>query len=276
MMFRHEKGKNTSASAKIIRQVLALIPVLAIALVSYSVTVYAWFQASLVNSGNSIQVGQFEAQVKILDGNGNELWSSGEEGITSYTTPAVALQGGYTGEAKLVVTNLPSSTLEFQYQAVVTAGEQDVRLTVPKTEPLAVGEQAEHSFTIPAGTVELQLVFRTAFKNNTMDSLTVSTTSQPEDTEETLPDTIVPTTVLPAPEESTESSASTSETETTTSAVEAPVAASTASVGSITTTTTAAPTQPASNTDSSATMTTDTTATGTTTAAQNTGDQPAA
>ena len=273
MMFQHEKGKSSSASAKIIRQVLALIPVLAIALVSYSVTVYAWFQASLVNSGNSIQVGQFEAQVKILDGEGNELWSSGEEGITSYTTPAIALPDNYTGEAKLIVTNLPSSTLEFQYQAVVTAGKQDVRLTVPKTAPLSIGKQAEHSFTIPAGATELQLVFRTAFKNNTMESLTVSTTAQPAEEELSL-DTTVSTTATSTSGEPTESPASTTGTATTTSAVEASVVAPTSTEGA-TTTTTAAPTQPVSNIEPSALVTAGTTTTGTTSAAENIGDQPA-
>ena len=49
---------------------LALIPALAVAVLCYSVTVYAWFSASIVNTGNVIQTTTYELEISVTGSDG--------------------------------------------------------------------------------------------------------------------------------------------------------------------------------------------------------------
>lgn len=67
-MALHYKRKHTAPtdSQKTLRKMLALIPVLVVAVLCYSVTAYAWFSASIVNRGNVIQTTTFGLEVSVI------------------------------------------------------------------------------------------------------------------------------------------------------------------------------------------------------------------
>lgn len=64
------KGKKRSAkhTPGISRKVMVVLTALVIGVVCYSVTVYAWFQANIANSGNTITTATFDLNVEIDNG----------------------------------------------------------------------------------------------------------------------------------------------------------------------------------------------------------------
>lgn len=90
-----------SGSRKVIRQMLALIPALAIAVACYSVSVYAWFQVSIVNSGNVIQATTYVVEVKITEDDNKEIEAADGgyslEAGTEYKVILTAAGGGEKG-----------------------------------------------------------------------------------------------------------------------------------------------------------------------------------
>ena len=64
------KGKKRSAkhTPGISRKVMVVLTALVIGVVCYSVTVYAWFQANIANSGNTITTATFDLNVEINNG----------------------------------------------------------------------------------------------------------------------------------------------------------------------------------------------------------------
>ena len=175
----------SGAARKTVRKMLAIIPILAAAVLCYAVTVFAWFQDSLVNSGNIIQAGRFSAAVEITQ-DGKSIWSSAE----SLNEPAGILgcdeqiSGISPGEAVLRITNNSDSTLSLQYAMLLTEGDDisgpEVKLTFGalweaqgnKTnsqdngQVLQPGWSATYTFTVNEGVSALYLQFRTAFVAN--------------------------------------------------------------------------------------------------------------
>lgn len=167
MLRDHSRQEPLKPTTRTMRKILMIIPVLVIAIVSYTVTVYAWFQASIVNSGNAIAVGQYQAKVEILDANSGVLWSS-SEGVNDLDS-TITLPGNYTGEATLCVRCLESSTVAFKYQIELTVDSISLLSAVPSTEEVLEPGIASKNYeiTIPEGTTELRLQFHTAFKDST-------------------------------------------------------------------------------------------------------------
>lgn len=172
-MALHYKSEHTdtSRSRKIIRQMLALIPALVIAAACYSVSVYAWFQASIVNSGNVIQTTTYDIAVTITGSDGTKIEAAnGSYSLqvgTKYTVALTAAgngeRGGYCviqsqGEeplytapiapgVKLTFTLIPDKTTAYTFTAVwgkyTGDGEIITNEAVIGTEPVApVDEQA--------------------------------------------------------------------------------------------------------------------------------------
>lgn len=91
------KGKKRSAKKApgISRKVMAVLTALVIGVACYSVTVYAWFQANIANSGNTITTATFKLDVKIED---QTSIGDGMYNLTKGTSYTVTL--ARTGEAK--------------------------------------------------------------------------------------------------------------------------------------------------------------------------------
>lgn len=97
----NSQQEKSGGSRKIIRQMLAILPVLVVAVICYSVTVYAWFQASIGNSGNVIQTTTYDVVVEIVDSNGQSISSAAGgyelQANTEYTVTLTAAGGASTG-----------------------------------------------------------------------------------------------------------------------------------------------------------------------------------
>ena len=77
--------KTASKASPIFRRVVVVLLTLVLSLACYGVTVFAWFQADVLNAGNTIQSGSYAITVRIED----------KETIT----PVTAQYGGFTLEA---------------------------------------------------------------------------------------------------------------------------------------------------------------------------------
>ncbi|HIZ84478.1 MAG TPA: hypothetical protein H9668_08705 [Firmicutes bacterium] len=160
---------SSSSSAKIKRKIGFLFTLVAVAVVCYSVTVYAYFQASVFNGGNTIRVGSYAAKVEILAEDQTVLWSSGEE-IRGYGDE-VPLQPAAV-PAALRITN--TGGLAFQYQVCLTAGNTALlyktaddsadKLILPKGESVTYALQGTEAVS------ELWLEFRTAFQKGELQN----------------------------------------------------------------------------------------------------------
>lgn len=77
--------KTASKASPIFRRVVVVLLTLVLSLACYGVTVFAWFQADVLNAGNTIQSGSYAITVRIEDKETN--------------TPVTAQNGGFTLEA---------------------------------------------------------------------------------------------------------------------------------------------------------------------------------
>lgn len=77
--------KTASKASPIFRRVVVVLLTLVLSLACYGVTVFAWFQADVLNAGNTIQSGSYAITVRIEDEETN--------------TPVTAQNGGFTLEA---------------------------------------------------------------------------------------------------------------------------------------------------------------------------------
>lgn len=150
---RNAKGEaSPNGYRKFCYRAAALFAALAVAAVSYTVTVMAWFQDSL-NTSAQISAGRYAARLDILDAaTDTPLWSSGVEGITSFDGD-IALDG-FAGPAVIRVSGYQfgEGTLPFAYT-----------LQGQPAEVLQPGEVREHKTEITDGGISLQ--FFTAYHN---------------------------------------------------------------------------------------------------------------
>ena len=189
-MFTFKSKQNVPASARLTRRMLLIIPVLAVAVLCYAFSAVAWFQASLINGGNTIRVGNFAADVALVRNEAagmeadNVLWKydgslvDGSVDILLTNAPATAY---------LRVASASSSTLKFQYQLTLSAGDQVLLHEVPqgedKLELVPVGSPDGDSEVyykvdlrgLTAGTLHLE--FRASFLANSMSTLTTAATT---------------------------------------------------------------------------------------------------
>lgn len=72
-MFRYKsRHEAVREQVYIIRKMICLITTLTVAVICYSVTVYAWFQSSIINTGNVIQSAKYEIIASVKNGD-NEI-----------------------------------------------------------------------------------------------------------------------------------------------------------------------------------------------------------
>ncbi len=165
-----------SASVRTARKMLALVPVLVVALVCYAIAVFAWYQAGVVNTGNTIRTGSFTARVEITTEDGQLLWSSDKvdtKGILDYSGSIDLTE---TGSMRVTVSNPSTSTLAFQYRVVLSADGTSLLLTGREGDADGILEPnatESYAFTIPAETRNVTLEFRTAFRNSALPEIEV-------------------------------------------------------------------------------------------------------
>ncbi len=220
------------------RKIVAVAAVLAVVLLGFSITAFAWFQSSLTNSGNTIEAGGYTAELAIYpdsflrDPNTEPVWTySGDEYRGTLDLTESGLKAG--DPLVVMVSNSGDSTLAFQYRILIasTGGEELALPQEGQENPvLEPGDGiAALDYVVPSDGV-ITIDFRTAFRAN---SLTAGTTSA-----------------------STATTTTVATTTTTTSAT-----ATTTAAPATTTTTTAAPTTTTTTTTAAAETTTTTTTT---------------
>ena len=102
-MALHYKQECTAltGSQTTLRKMLALIPALAVAVLCYSVTVYAWFSASIGNTGNIITAATYGLEVSVFDANKQPVQPQDGvydlPGSQSYTVTLTKTGGASTG-----------------------------------------------------------------------------------------------------------------------------------------------------------------------------------
>ena len=147
--------KELTIPQRTLRRMLTILPVLVVAVICYSVTVYAWFQASIGNSGNVIQATTYDVEVTITDDDGKEIEAAVDgsyvlESDTVYTVILTAAGGGEKGgycviqpkngeplytapikpKEKLMFTLIPDKTQSYLFTAVwgkYTGGNQTIK-----------------------------------------------------------------------------------------------------------------------------------------------------
>lgn len=181
MKYKHISEKQ-SASRKTVRKMLALIPVLVLAVAAYSVSVFAWFQASLTNEGNFIQAGEFSARVELVGENNAVLWDG--DHLCEYDG-AVAIFPQDTATVTLRI--IHQGSLPYQYQIALSSGGDRFTLTADADTPaytpdkkqiLDVGETHTYTIALPASSADLRLQFRAVFQNNPVPTLSNGTGGQ--------------------------------------------------------------------------------------------------
>lgn len=184
------KREKPGCSRKIIWQMLALIPALAIAVACYSVSVYAWFQASIVNSGNVIQATTYDVVVTITDDSDKKVEAATDGGyhLTGGKKYKVILtaegggeKGGYCviqpGDGVLLYTDpiVPTQSLTF---TLIPEEEQTYTFTAVWGEYTGNGKIIENEATV--GTVPTTSVTEQAAPTDGTGSSEPAETTAPE------------------------------------------------------------------------------------------------
>ena len=142
MYRRRQTSRN--ASQKFMHKGARIFLIAAVAVLACSITVFAWFQANVTNTGNSITTTGYELTVKITDNNQTEVAVTDHKANlnanTSYTvTLAAGDNGASTGYCEI------ANGSEKWYTGQINKGENFTFTFVPKTE-------GEYTFTATWGT----------------------------------------------------------------------------------------------------------------------------
>lgn len=226
------KHKKATDNVKLVRKIAAIAMGALIALCCYCVTVYAWFQADIVNTGNAIKAGAYFPKVELLDGEGKTLWESQLTDLDQ-TFDLDGAEASYVDVAQIRVSNIgeEGKALAFRYQVELTADGVRVASAIPTPDDPRELEPGDAAAIVEVAAIEndaqeLRLQFHTAFK----ESGAIAT--------------------LETGASSTTAAAPTVGTETTTSASAAQAAVQAAPAGEEVTSTTAQTTAAASSTAS--------------------------
>lgn len=100
MLFYKARHRTEKESDKLLRKIIITGVIFAAAIVFYSATVFAWFQAGLSNTGNTIKAAQFSVLVTVKDEADASVWpdSDGSYKLEGNTAYSITLTGG--GNAK--------------------------------------------------------------------------------------------------------------------------------------------------------------------------------
>lgn len=152
------------------RKLTAIAVVALAALCCYCITVYAWFQADIVNTGNTLTAGSYFSKVEMLDKEGKLLWES-ECTDLDQTFELNGAASSYADVAQICVSNIgeEGKALAFRYQLELTADGVSIASASPAPENSCVlepGKTATVSVTVQGDVQELRLQFHTAFKES--------------------------------------------------------------------------------------------------------------
>lgn len=139
---RRQTSRN--ASQKFMHKGARIFLIAAVAVLACSITVFAWFQANVTNTGNSITTTGYELTVKITDNNQTEVAVTDHKANlnanTSYTvTLAAGDNGASTGYCEI------ANSSEKWYTGQINKGESFTFTFIPKTG-------GEYTFTATWGT----------------------------------------------------------------------------------------------------------------------------
>ena len=162
-------------SGKIMHKIIMVFVALAIAVVCYSVTVYAWYQDSITNNSNSITVGTFSAEVQILDENDTVLWDSTSnfpDGILGFDD-TISLPAG-TKPVSIKIASPDSDSINFQYQILIEAENSTIcSAGIAEKKVLAKNGWESFDITFPDSATnftEIHLKLRTSFENGIINN----------------------------------------------------------------------------------------------------------
>lgn len=177
-MLCFHKSEQETPSRKTVRRMLALIPVLVLAVAAYSVSVFAWFQGSLTNKGNIIHAGEFSARVELVGENDTVLWDG--DNLREYDgAPAISQSDAVIVTLRIV----HQGSLPCQYQVALSAGGAPLTLTADVDTPaytpgekqiLEIGKTHTYTVALPNNAADLYLRFRVAFRNNPVPTLSTN------------------------------------------------------------------------------------------------------
>lgn len=164
------KHQKASDNIRLVRKITAIAIVALAALCCYCITVYAWFQADIVNTGNTLTAGSYFSKVEMLDKEGKLLWES-ECTDLDQTFELNGAASSYADVAQICVSNIgeEGKALAFRYQLELTADGVSIASASPAPENSCVlepGKTATVSVTVQGDVQELRLQFHTAFKES--------------------------------------------------------------------------------------------------------------
>lgn len=100
MLFYRAKHRTEKESDKLLRRIIITGVIFGAAIVFYSATVFAWFQAGLSNTGNTIKAAQFSVLVTVKDEADASVWpdSDGSYALDRNTAYSITLTGDGNAE----------------------------------------------------------------------------------------------------------------------------------------------------------------------------------
>lgn len=128
------------------RKVTAIITALVIGVACFSVTVYAWFQASITNTGNKIESAEYEIQVSIK-ANGTDVSpdADGKYELSANTAYSVTLTA--TGNAEKGYCVVSNGSVSWNTQQILPGGESMTFTLIPE-------KNTAYTFKANWGTIE--------------------------------------------------------------------------------------------------------------------------
>lgn len=100
MLFYKARHRTEKESDKLLRRIIITGVIFGAAIVFYSATVFAWFQAGLSNTGNTIKAAQFSVLVTVKDEADASVWpdSDGSYALDRNTAYSITLTGDGNAE----------------------------------------------------------------------------------------------------------------------------------------------------------------------------------
>ena len=162
-------NKNDKVTDRALTQglVVAILSIALCIVVLCSMT-YAWFNADVSSTGNVLESSRFALDIKVLDGNGEELQVVETENAGVYTCTLTAI-GQYT----VYMTMTPDSTASKGYCNVIP-GERDKMQTAPISKDADIGTETI-TFTVDSDNADTVIAFEPKW------GLPANATIMPED-----------------------------------------------------------------------------------------------
>ena len=90
MLFYKARHRTEKDSNKLLKKIIITGVVFGVGIICYSATVFAWFQAGLSNTGNTIKAAEFSVSVSVKDESADSVWPAANgsyklEGNTAYS-----------------------------------------------------------------------------------------------------------------------------------------------------------------------------------------------